>query len=435
MRMFQRSWLAAGVFALLPGLALAEPAALNSGDTAWMLTSTMLVLMMTIPGLALFYGGLVRKKNVVNTLMQCFVITALVSVLWFAVGYSLVFTTAEGAANGFIGNFSKAFLQGFDMNSAHSLAPSMPEWVFVMYQMTFAIITPALIIGSFVERIKFSGMLLFMALWSLCVYAPVAHMVWGGGILTQMGALDYAGGTVVHITAGVAGLVACLVLGKRHGFDEKRKQLFSPNNITFTMIGASLLWVGWFGFNAGSALTAGSKAGIAMLNTHLAASMAALAWMFAEWLSRGKPTLAGITAGAVAGLVAVTPAAGFIDPMGAMVIGLASGALCLVACVWLKEAFGYDDSLDVVGIHGMGGFVGSILAGVFALTAVGGVAGGIEGNWHQVWVQVQAVALVAVYTAVLTWIILKVVGMLTGLRVASKEEDTGLDLSVHGESA
>ena len=250
-----------------------------------------------------------------------------------------------------------------------------------------------------------------------------------------MGALDYAGGTVVHITAGVAGLVACLVLGKRHGFDEKRKQLFSPNNITFTMIGASLLWVGWFGFNAGSALTAGSKAGITMLNTHLAASMAALAWMFAEWLSRGKPTLAGITAGAVAGLVAVTPAAGFIDPMGAMVIGLASGALCLVACVWLKEALGYDDSLDVVGIHGMGGFVGSILAGVFALTAVGGVAGGIEGNWHQVWVQVQAVALVAVYTAVLTWIILKVVGMLTGLRVASKEEDTGLDLSVHGESA
>lgn len=435
MRIFQRGWLAAGVFALLPGLALAEPAALNSGDTAWMLTSTMLVLMMTIPGLALFYGGLVRKKNLVNTLMQCFVITALVSVLWFAVGYSLVFTTAEGAANGLIGNFSKAFLQGVDMNSAHSLAPSMPEWVFVMYQMTFAIITPALIIGSFVERIKFSGMLLFMALWSLCVYAPVAHMVWGGGILTQMGALDYAGGTVVHITAGVAGLVACLVLGKRHGFDEKRKQLFSPNNITFTMIGASLLWVGWFGFNAGSALTAGSKAGIAMLNTHLAASMAALAWMFAEWLSRGKPTLAGITAGAVAGLVAVTPAAGFINPMGAMVIGLASGALCLVACVWLKEAFGYDDSLDVVGIHGMGGFVGSILAGVFALTAVGGVAGGIEGNWHQVWVQVQAVALVAVYTAVLTWIILKVVGMLTGLRVASKEEDTGLDLSVHGESA
>jgi Amt family ammonium transporter len=435
MRIFQRGWLAAGVFALLPGLALAEPAALNSGDTAWMLTSTMLVLMMTIPGLALFYGGLVRKKNVVNTLMQCFVITALVSVLWFAVGYSLVFTTAEGAANGFIGNFSKAFLQGVDMNSAHSLAPSMPEWVFVMYQMTFAIITPALIIGSFVERIKFSGMLLFMALWSLCVYAPVAHMVWGGGILTQMGALDYAGGTVVHITAGVAGLVACLVLGKRHGFDEKRKQLFSPNNITFTMIGASLLWVGWFGFNAGSALTAGSKAGIAMLNTHLAASMAALAWMFAEWLSRGKPTLAGITAGAVAGLVAVTPAAGFIDPMGAMVIGLASGALCLVACVWLKEALGYDDSLDVVGIHGMGGFLGSVLAGVFALTAVGGVAGGIEGNWHQVWVQVQAVALVAVYTAVLTWIILKVVGMLTGLRVASKEEDTGLDLSVHGESA
>lgn len=346
-----------------------------------------------------------------------------------------MFTTAEGAANGFIGNFSKAFLQGVDMNSAHSLAPSMPEWVFVMYQMTFAIITPALIIGSFVERIKFSGLLLFMALWSLLVYVPVAHMVWGGGILKQMGALDFAGGTVVHITAGVAGLVACLVLGKRNGFDEKRKQLFTPNNITFTMIGASLLWVGWFGFNGSSALSAGSKAGIAMLNTHLSASMAALAWMFAEWLARGKPTLAGITAGAVAGLVVVTPAAGFVDPMGAMVIGLASGALCLVACLWLKEAFGYDDSLDVVGIHGMGGLVGSVLAGVFALTAVGGVAGGIEGNWHQVRVQVQAVALVAVYTAVLTWVILKVVGMLTGLRVAAKDEDNGLDLSVHGETA
>lgn len=405
-----------------------EASPVNSGDTAWMLVSTALVLMMTIPGLAMFYGGLVRKKNVVNTLMQCFAATCLATITWYAVSYSLAFS-GSGA---FIGDLSKVFLKGVDMNSVHPAAGTIPELLFSAFQMTFAIITPALVFGSFVERIKFSAVLLFTVLWQILVYAPVAHMVWGGGYLGSMGALDFAGGTVVHITAGVAGLVAALMLGRRVGF-EKKSELFKPHNIGMTLVGASFLWVGWFGFNAGSALAANGKAAIALMNTQVAAAAAATAWMLVEWLTNKKPTAAGITAGAVAGLVAVTPAAGFITPQSALLLGLLAGVFCLVGSTMLKEWLGYDDALDVVGIHGVGGIVGAALTGVFAAAAVGGTAGLIEGNAHQVVVQLIAVGVTIAYTAVVTALILFVLKLTIGLRAEKSKEQQGLDVSEHGE--
>lgn len=411
----------------LPAASFAQTGTVNSGDTAWMLTSSALVLFMTIPGLALFYGGLVRKKNIVSTLMQCFVICCLVAVLWVVVGYSIAF---NNLGNGYFGGLNDMFLQNL---KATDVTGTIPTSVFVMYQMTFAIITPALIIGSFAERMKFGGMLVFMALWSVLVYAPVAHMVWGGGILAQWGVLDFAGGSVVHLSAGVAALVACLMVGSRYGYKERRQDLFSPSNITYTMMGASMLWVGWFGFNAGSALAANAQAGMAMLNTQIAAAVAAMAWMLTEWLQKGKPTLVGISCGAVAGLVAITPAAGFVGVPGALLIGLVSGPLCLAGCTMLKEKIGYDDSLDVVGVHGIGGLVGAILTGIFASEAVGGKAGWIEGNNAQVMLQVYGALVVIAYSAVVTAAILWFTRATVGLRVSTKQEDTGLDLSIHGE--
>ncbi|WP_018912668.1 ammonium transporter [Thiomonas sp. FB-6] len=405
-----------------------NPAAfINSGDNAWMLTSTALVLMMTIPGLALFYGGMVRKKNVLATLMQSFAITCLVTVLWMVIGYSLAFTSG----NGFIGGLSRLFLTGMGLDAANALAPTIPETTYMTFQMTFAIITPALIVGSFADRMKFSALLWFMGLWLLAVYAPIAHMVWGpGGWLGGDGVLDYAGGTVVHINAGVAGLVAALVLGKRVGYG---KEPMPPHNLVLTMIGASLLWVGWFGFNAGSAVAASDRAGMAMAATQIATAMAALSWMFVEWMARGKPTILGICSGAVAGLVAITPASGFVGPTGALIIGLAAGAVCFWTAVYMKEMIGYDDSLDAFGVHAIGGILGALLTGVFAVKAIGGTAGMLEGNSAQLLIQAKGVAVTIIYDAIVTFVILKVVDMLLGLRVSEEQEREGLDISLHGE--
>ncbi|MBW4048855.1 MAG: ammonium transporter [Proteobacteria bacterium] len=414
--------------AAAPATAAPNPAAfINSGDNAWMLTSTALVLMMTIPGLALFYGGMVRKKNVLATLMQSFAITALVTVLWMIVGYSLAFTQGSG----FIGGLSRFFLSGMGLDSANALAPTIPETTYMTFQMTFAIITPALIVGSFADRMKFSALLWFMGLWLLAVYAPIAHMVWGpGGWLGGDGVLDYAGGTVVHINAGVAGLVAALVMGKRVGYG---KEPMPPHNLVLTMIGASLLWVGWFGFNAGSAVAASDRAGMAMAATQIATAAAALGWMFAEWMARGKPTILGICSGAVAGLVAITPASGFVGPSGALAIGIAAGVVCFWTAVYMKEMIGYDDSLDAFGVHAIGGILGALLTGVFAVKAIGGTAGLLEGNAAQMLIQAKGVAVTIVYDAVVTFIILKLVDMTLGLRVTEEQEREGLDISLHGE--
>ena len=414
--------------AAAPAAAAPNPAAfINSGDNAWMLTSTALVLMMTIPGLALFYGGMVRKKNVLATLMQSFAITALVTVLWMIVGYSLAFTQGSG----FIGGLSRFFLSGMGLDSANALAPTIPETTYMTFQMTFAIITPALIVGSFADRMKFSALLWFMGLWLLAVYAPIAHMVWGpGGWLGGDGVLDYAGGTVVHINAGVAGLVAALVMGKRVGYG---KEPMPPHNLVLTMIGASLLWVGWFGFNAGSAVAASDRAGMAMAATQIATAAAALGWMFAEWMARGKPTILGICSGAVAGLVAITPASGFVGPSGALAIGIAAGVVCFWTAVYMKEMIGYDDSLDAFGVHAIGGILGALLTGVFAVKAIGGTAGLLEGNAAQMLIQAKGVAVTIVYDAVVTFIILKLVDMTLGLRVTEEQEREGLDISLHGE--
>ncbi len=426
-----------GLLSLLPVLALAEEAAptLNSGDTAWMLTSTALVLFMTIPGLALFYGGLVRAKNVLSILMQCFAITGLVTILWVLYGYSLAFSTSgmeAGAINlaSFVGGLDKAFLAGI---TRESLTLTIPESVFATFQMTFAIITPALIVGAFAERMKFSALLWFMGIWFTLVYVPIAHMVWSGAgaLMFDWGVLDFAGGTVVHINAGVAGLVAALVLGKRKGFPTTA---MPPHNLAFTVIGASMLWVGWFGFNAGSAVAANQGAGMAMLVTQIATAAAALAWMFAEWVSHGKASVLGIATGAVAGLVAITPASGTAGPMGAMVIGLASGVVCFIASTKVKRLFGYDDSLDVFGVHAVGGIVGALLTGIFADASLGG-AGLAEGMSiaGQFLVQAKGVALTLVYTTVMSFVILKVIDLLIGLRVTEEEETQGLDLSEHDE--
>lgn len=412
----------------LPVLALADEAAkLDSGDTAWMLTSTALVLFMTIPGLSLFYAGMVRSKNVLSVLMQCFTITALMTVLWTVYGYSLAFTDG-GALNAFTGGLSKVFLIGVTVDA---LSGTIPESVFMIFQMTFAIITPALIVGAFAERMKFTAMMLFMAAWVTIVYAPICHWAWGGGWMGNLGVLDFAGGTVVHINAGVAGLVAAILLGKRKGFPATP---MPPHSLPLTVIGAGMLWVGWFGFNAGSELAADGTAGMAMVVTQVATATAALAWMFMEWFRHGKPTALGIVTGAVGGLVAITPASGFVGPIGALVIGAASGVLCFLASTTLKSKMGYDDSLDVFGVHGIGGIVGALLTGVFVSSSFGG-AGLSEGMTigGQVGIQVIGVTGTIVYCGIASFGILKVVDAVVGLRVDEEEETLGLDLSLHDE--
>ena len=415
-----------------PAVAADKPV-IDTGDTAWLLIATALVLMMNIPGLALFYAGMVRKKNVLATAVQAFAIAALVTVLWFAVGYSLAYTDG-GALNGAIGALSRAFGSGLQ-GSVHPLARTVPENVFLMYQATFAIITPAIIAGAFAERMKFSAMMWFMRLGVLCVYVPVAHWVWGGGFLGTAGVLDFAGGLVVHLNAGIAGLVCALVLGKRQGYGH---EYMAPHDLMLTLIGTSLLWVGWFGFNAGSALSSGELAGYAMLNTHISAAVAALVWMSIEWSSRGKPSVLGILSGAVAGLGTITPAAGFVEPWAAMVIGLMAGAVCYWASVILKTRLGYDDSLDVFGVHGVGGILGTILTGVFATRLINDVAkvqpvGLVDGHGGQILTQLYGVAVVGAFSAIATWIILKIVDALVGLRVTRDEETEGLDTALHGE--
>jgi ammonium transporter, Amt family len=401
---------------------------LNSGDTAWMLTSTALVLLMSIPGLALFYGGMVRKKNVLATLMQTFAVTCLVTILWWVIGYSLAFTPGSRV----LGGVSRAFFNGMTFMhdpanklTVSHLALTIPETVYAMFQMTFAIITPALIAGAFADRMKFSAMLIFMAAWSLLVYAPIAHMVWEPtGWLNAAGVLDYAGGTVVHINAGVAGLASCLVLGKRLGYG---REAMPPHNLTLTLIGASLLWVGWFGFNAGSAGAADGRAGMAMLATQMATAAAALGWMFAEWISRGKPSVLGIASGAVAGLVAITPASGFVGPTSGVIIGAIAGVVCFIAATSLKRVMGYDDSLDAFGVHGIGGMVGALLTGVFASKEISGSDGSVL-------VQLMGVATTVIYGFAASFVILKLIDMTIGLRVTEEQEREGLDISLHGES-
>jgi Amt family ammonium transporter len=418
-----------GLLGLLPALVMAqeEVPTLNSGDTAWMLTSTALVLFMTIPGLALFYAGMVRAKNVLSVMMQCFAITALVTVLWAIAGYSIAFTDG-GSLNDYMGGLSKAFLSGVGVDA---LSGTIPETVFMTFQMTFAIITPALIVGAFAERMKFSAMLWFMGLWLLVVYAPICHWVWGGGWLGGMGVLDFAGGTVVHINAGIAGLMAALVMGKRKGFPTVA---MPPNNLGYTMMGASMLWVGWFGFNAGSELAADGTAGMAMAVTQIATATAALAWMFAEWISHGKPSVLGIASGAVAGLVAITPASGTAGPMGAIAIGAAAGVGCFLGATKLKRAMGYDDSLDAFGVHAIGGIIGALLTGVFADASLGG-AGLADGVTIGAQLVTQGIGVLAtlVYTAIASLILLKIVDAVIGLRVTEEQETEGLDISMHDE--
>ena len=401
----------------------------DSGDTAWMLTSVALVLMMTIPGLALFYGGMVRKKNVLATVMQSFMVTCLVTVLWTVCTYSMAFTTGSP----YVGGMSRFLLMGMNLDSVNDLAKTIPESVYMCFQMTFAIITPALICGAVADRMKFSALIWFIGLWAVFVYAPVAHWVWGpDGFLNQAGVLDFAGGTVVHINSGVAGLMCALMLGKRRGYPTEP---MAPHNLVLSMIGASLLWVGWFGFNAGSAVTAGTNAGMAMAVTQIATATAALTWMFVEWATKGKPSVLGICSGSVAGLVAITPASGFVDPRGALIIGIAAGAICYWGATGLKHAFGYDDSLDAFGVHGVGGTVGAMLTGVLAVSAIGGDghSGLIDGNPHQVIVQLYGVGCTVVYDAIVSLILLKIIDLVIGLRVDTDSEREGLDLNLHGE--
>jgi len=446
------SALAIALLAAAPAFADDAPPKLDSGDTAWMLASTALVLLMTIPGLALFYAGMVRKKNILATMMQSFTICCIVTIVWMVAGYSIAFTTG----NAFMGDFSRVMLHGIadhivkgndsqafvlasGVKDVADMGTTIPETVYMMFQMTFAIITPALIAGSFAERMKFSAMLWFIGLWAILVYAPVAHWVWGpdgfmsaanvdakGNFQGAFQVLDFAGGTVVHIDAGVAGLVSCLLLGKR-------KEPGPGHNMVLTFIGASLLWVGWFGFNAGSAVTAGLQAGMAMTVTQIATAVAALTWMFVEWAHRGKPTVIGICSGAVAGLVAITPASGFVGPIGALVIGVACGIGCYLGATSLKNAFGYDDALDCFGVHAIGGIIGALLTGVFAVNEFSGHSGLLEGDVGQFINQFKGVATVIIYDAIVTFIILKIVDVAVGLRVTEEVERDGLDLALHGE--
>jgi Amt family ammonium transporter len=405
------------------------PSPINTGDTAWMLTSTALVLMMTIPGLALFYCGMVRKKNVLATAMQSFATTCIVTVVWMVIAYSLAFTDGGGMQS-YIGGMSRFLLKDMGLETVHPLAGTIPESVFMTFQMTFAIITPALITGAFADRMKFSALVLFMILWQILVYAPIAHWVWGGGFLGGAGVLDFAGGTVVHINAGVAGLVCALYIGKRYGYGSEN---MAPHNLVYSLTGASLLWVGWFGFNAGSAVASGGRAGMAMAVTQIATATAALAWMFAEWLVHKKPSVLGIISGAVAGLVAITPASGFVGPVGALWIGAAAGVGCFFAATTVKRALGYDDSLDAFGVHAVGGIIGALLTGVFALKEIGGASGALEGNVGQILTQLEGIIVTIVWSGVVTLIILIVVNMLVGVRVTQAAEVEGLDINLHGE--
>jgi ammonium transporter, Amt family len=484
--LFPRLCLTAGVLAAtaLPALAQAAAAAPpvpNKGDTAWMLVATALVMLMTIPGLALFYGGLVRTKNMLSMLSQVFAIVCIVSLIWVTFGYSMAFT-GGGSLNDFVGGFSKAFLRGIDPNSVAATFSNgvyIPEYAYVVFQMTFACITPALIVGAFAERMKFSALILFTVLWVIFIYIPIAHMVWywGGpdafgdaakavvaagtdaakkaaaeaklaevtadaGLIYKWGALDFAGGTVVHINAGIAGLVGCFLLGKRVGYG---KELMAPHSLTLTMVGAAMLWVGWFGFNAGSNLEANGVAALAMVNTFVAAAAAAVAWLFAEWAAKGKPSLLGMVSGAVAGLVAVTPASGFGGPMGCLVLGLVAGALCFFFCTTVKNALKYDDSLDVFGIHCVGGILGAIATGILVNTSLGGVGipdyvtkpgEMVVGEYvfaTAVWVQIKAVLLTLVWSGLGSLVLYKIVDAVVGLRVTNEQEREGLDIAEHGE--
>jgi Amt family ammonium transporter len=438
--------LLAGLFAAAPALAAAPPPPpkIDTGDTAWMLTSTALVLMMTVPGLALFYAGMVRKKNVLATLMQAFTICCLVTLTWTIAGYSLTFTTGSPyigdlsrfMLNGIGANISKGSDIGFTMGagSSNPTVMTIPESVYMMFQMTFAIITPALIAGAFADRMKFSAMCIFMVLWSLVVYAPIAHWVWSPiGWVAAFGAIDFAGGTVVHINAGIAGLMCALVLGKRKGYGHDD---MAPYNLTYAVIGASLLWVGWFGFNAGSAVGSNGRAGMAMAVTQIATASAALGWMFAEWIVRGKPTVLGVISGAVAGLVAITPASGFVLPGASIIIGVVAGVVCFWTASYLKHMLGYDDSLDCFGVHGVGGIVGALLTGVFAfgpLSATDAAPGGTVGSFAQFIIQLKAVCVTLIWSGALSFVLLKLIDWTIGLRVSQEQETEGLDMTMHGE--
>jgi Amt family ammonium transporter len=426
-------------FLLCSGTAMAqeaETATLDSGNTAWILAATMLVMLMTIPGLAFFYGGLVRRKNVLSVMMQCVVLTAVITIEWIVYGYSAVFGESfadKGIVGEFIGGFDKIFLYGISKDALTS--GNIPEVLFALFQCKFAVITPALIVGAFAERIKFSGFLLFSVLWSILVYNPMAHWVWGGGWMGRMGAIDFAGGTVVHINAGVSALIMALLLGKRKGYGTS---MMIPHNIPFVVLGTALLWLGWFGFNAGSGLAADGLAANAFLVTHLATSVAATTWMILEWFIHKKPTVVGICTGAVAGLVAITPAAGTVDAMGALFIGLTVAIVCFISVAYFKPKLGYDDSLDAFGVHGVGGFVGAILTGVFAtqvITGVGGEQGALYGDWHQLGVQVIVNLAAIAFAAIMTYILFKIVDKTVGLRADEKSEAIGLDISQHGEIA
>jgi Amt family ammonium transporter len=434
-RLHQRLAVATGTAAtLIASPAFADVPKIDAADTAWMITATGLVLMMTIPGLALFYAGMVRKKNVLATMAQSLAATFLVSILWAFIGYSLAFS-GDGAA---IGNLDRIFLHGMGMDSISPLAKTIPEALFMIYQMTFAIITVALVAGSVADRLRFSAYLIFCALWLLLVYVPIAHWVWGGGFLGSYGLIDFAGGTVVHLNAGVAGLTAAYLLGTRRGYGHEN---LAPFDLSLAVIGTGLLWVGWFGFNGGSALGANSRAVMAIVATHLAASAGAITWMALEWWTRGKPSVLGMISGAVAGLGTITPASGFVMPMQAVAIGLIAGAICFWACTWLKLKIGYDDSLDVFGVHGIGGFTGTLLAGVFAVAALSvgpdtpkGIAGLLEGNPQRVVAQIYGIVVTIVWSGVITLVILKVIEFFVPLRVKQEDEVIGLDVSQHGEA-
>ncbi len=421
---------------ILPVTAYAQQSgSIDSGDTAWMITATVLVLFMTIPGLSLFYGGLVRTKNVLSVLVQCFAITSMVTILWIIYGYSVAFSTAgmqEGVYNfhSFFGGLGKSFLSGVNVES---VSGTIPETVFLIFQMTFAIITPALIVGAFAERMKFSAVMLFVAIWFTFSYLPVCHMAWAGdgSLFGNWGVLDFAGGTVVHVNAGIAGLVACIMVGKRKGFGDTA---MPPHSVTLTVVGASMLWVGWFGFNAGSELASDGTAGMAMLVTQIATATAAFSWMVVEWIRSGKPTAVGIATGAVAGLVAITPASGTAGPVGALLMGLAAGVFCYFGATTIKKLFGYDDSLDVFGVHGIGGITGAILTGLFAAEFMGGAGINAGSVGAQVWVQIKGVAVTIIWSGVVSFAALKVIDMFIGIRAKEEEEIKGLDLSHHGES-
>jgi Amt family ammonium transporter len=434
-RLHQRLAVAIGAAAALMATpAFAETAKIDPADTAWMMGATGLVLMMTIPGLALFYAGMVRKKNVLATMAQCMAATFLVSVLWAVIGYSLAFT-GDGT---YIGSLDRIFLNGMTIDSISPLAKTIPESLFMVYQMTFAIITVALVAGSVADRMRFSAFLLFCVFWLLLVYVPIAHWVWGGGFLGQYGVIDFAGGLVVHLNAGVAGLVAAYIIGKRRGYCSEN---LSPYDLTLAVIGTGLLWVGWFGFNGGSALGANARAAMAITSTHLAASAGAFTWMALEWWTRGKPSVLGMISGAVAGLGTITPASGFVMPMQGVLIGVIAGGVCFWACTWLKLKLGYDDSLDVFGVHGIGGLTGTLLAGVLAVGALSvspempkGISGLLEGNPQQVLAQAVGILATLAWSGVMTFIVLKIIGAIVPLRVRHEDEVMGLDVTQHGEA-